>query len=47
MNPILFTPLSCLLLFLLPRLPAQQCFHFGSFPVPAQLEASPWTLPCA
>jgi hypothetical protein len=47
MNPIFLMPLSCLLLFLLPRLSAQQCFHFGSFPVPAQLEASPWTLPCA
>jgi hypothetical protein len=38
--------LSCLLLLLATALPAQQCFDFGSQPVPQQFEASPFLLGC-
>ena len=50
MNHLHFLLRCCLLLalpILLPTLAAQQCFHFGSMPMPASLTTSPWSLPCA
>jgi hypothetical protein len=38
--------LSFLLLLLATALPAQQCFDFGSKPLPQQFEASPFLLGC-
>lgn len=38
--------LSCLFLLLATALPAQQCFDFGSQPVPQQWQASPFLLGC-